>query len=432
MNWGRNVWLCAWVLAMFVACGGTKTKPPDLVAADDFADIRPDESTVIGDTAPLRVDADTETIELDSADGDSFEWSPPPPLEAQLGKPCPGDGDCIDRSGWLMCLKVADFPPFCATSNCVQQGECPEGWGCWLDPTTDPSDPKYICLPTPHELCEPCTMDSECLDTLGRCVEMNEGGGSFCTAACGDDGACPEGYVCQYVTGVDPQPVAQCVPLSGNCQCVHGTCDDGNIDSCIAEHFDPCQDIWYCEEGCCVLHAYGGFECCDTDEDCELCTDVETLGSCPCEQAGAGSCVKNLCVSAKCVEYACYYEDKVGQGDCDDGEECTVESCDPATGECIHTPLADETPCGEGASHACAAGQCQCIPQCEGKECGADGCGGLCGTCDFFQTCEDWHCTPPPPQDCEGKECGDDGYGGNCGECADGCECSPSGICVCG
>lgn len=45
------------------------------------------------------------------------------------------------------------------------------------------------------------------------------------------------------------------------------------------------------------------------------------------------------------------------------GEECTI---DP---EC------------EGDNVVCQAGVCVCIPDCTGRECGADGCGGSCGEC---------------------------------------------------
>ena len=93
-----------------------------------------------------------------------------------------------------------------------------------------------------------------------------------------------------------------------------------------------------------------------------------------------------------------------------------------------------------------------CVPQCEGKACGDDGCGGECGSCPENTYCEEgacaceyvfcenedmapWLCcsegqvcgahgccTP----DCETKECGEDGCGGKCGECA------PGGTCIAG
>ncbi len=71
-----------------------------------------------------------------------------------------------------------------------------------------------------------------------------------------------------------------------------------------------------------------------------------------------------------------------------------------------------------------------CLPDCVGKECGSDGCGGECGkcpevapVCDTSGTCQ-FGCEP----DCEEKECGGDGCDGSCGACEAG-ECV-AGQCV--
>jgi hypothetical protein len=58
-----------------------------------------------------------------------------------------------------------------------------------------------------------------------------------------------------------------------------------------------------------------------------------------------------------------------------------------------------------------------CTPNCAGKECGADGCGGTCGTCGQFQFCNAGTCDVICIPDCAGKECGDNGCGGSCGSC---------------
>ena len=74
------------------------------------------------------------------------------------------------------------------------------------------------------------------------------------------------------------------------------------------------------------------------------------------------------------------------------------------------------------------AGTC-CAPQCEGKQCGDDGCGGDCGSCAENSYCGDddlCHCVPA----CFGLVCGDDGCGGSCGECGDGQLCD-EGTCIC-
>jgi len=69
-----------------------------------------------------------------------------------------------------------------------------------------------------------------------------------------------------------------------------------------------------------------------------------------------------------------------------------------------------------------------CEPECEDKNCGDDGCGGVCGECTGPQDeCQDGLCTCLPH--CEGKECGEDGCGGVCGECAEGNSCNEDGLC---
>jgi hypothetical protein len=57
-----------------------------------------------------------------------------------------------------------------------------------------------------------------------------------------------------------------------------------------------------------------------------------------------------------------------------------------------------------------------CLPLCDGKQCGDDGCGGSCGACAENEACgADGQCMCAPS--CEGKTCGDDGCGGSCGVC---------------
>ncbi len=75
------------------------------------------------------------------------------------------------------------------------------------------------------------------------------------------------------------------------------------------------------------------------------------------------------------------------------------------------------------------------MPNCTGKNCGDDGCGGSCGACTDPQTCSDkGTCettqSDPPHQDppacvptCGKHECGDNGCNGSCGECQSGYEC---------
>jgi len=70
-----------------------------------------------------------------------------------------------------------------------------------------------------------------------------------------------------------------------------------------------------------------------------------------------------------------------------------------------------------------------CVPLCEGKQCGDDGCGSVCGMCTGPQDeCAEGQCICQPV--CAGVECGDDGCGGSCGGCDDGSLCTVGDQCV--
>ena len=76
-----------------------------------------------------------------------------------------------------------------------------------------------------------------------------------------------------------------------------------------------------------------------------------------------------------------------------------------------------------------------CTGTCGGKECGKI-CGVLCGLCTELHGAG-WQCSYAPdytcictPQ-CSGRTCGDDGCGGSCGTCTGGAECdTTSGTCM--
>ena len=173
----------------------------------------------------------------------------------------------------------------------------------------------------------------------------------------------------------------------------------------------------FCNDGICR-------STCESDEDC-----VET-GDEKCNDSGDSVLV---CEEAQpgCRKWK---KDRT----CEDGDEC-VE------GECIAI----------------------CVPQCEGKQCGPDGCGGVCGACDEHYACDvgmciyqpgcgDGACDPELNEDCslceldcgcgcgevceagscvwtacDGRECGSDGCEGNCGECPADEVCFADGTCAC-
>jgi hypothetical protein len=126
-------------------------------------------------------------------------------------------------------------------------------------------------------------------------------------------------------------------------------------------------------------------------------------------------------------------------GNPDDPDDPPPLSCDPpcAEGEACVDRMCQ--PCGFAAcggwccedGEVCGAGGGCCRPDCSGRECGDDGCGGSCGECLGGDDCSPTgHCCVP---DCDGRVCGGDGCGGSCGECDlsefcidDGRACGPS------
>jgi hypothetical protein len=98
--------------------------------------------------------------------------------------------------------------------------------------------------------------------------------------------------------------------------------------------------------------------------------------------------------------------------DCDDGSECTLDTCD--AGACAHVPAADDSVCAGGICCAgvCAAPDCASDAECDdGDSCTSDTCvsGGTCDavcqsdwpTCGLDDGCCGEVCTAETDPDCE-------------------------------
>ena len=133
-----------------------------------------------------------------------------------------------------------------------------------------------------------------------------------------------------------------------------------------------------------------------------------TCGTCPdgydCVDAGYGatSCFsQDECLSMcnerglECGSFSPFWE----------GDDSIICDCGDCHGEDVCLDYGDEE------SYCCT-------PDCEGKDCGDNGCEGSCGECGGEQqACVDNKCICQP--NCDGKDCGPDGCGGACGECAE-------------
>lgn len=126
-----------------------------------------------------------------------------------------------------------------------------------------------------------------------------------------------------------------------------------------------------------------------------LCTvDVETVaGLCPactpdctgkeCGSDGCGGTCGVCPDGIGCEDNACKNIDPCLNLNCDDGDACTNDQCvvDGTNNKASCQNTFDDLLCPE-----------ICTPQCNGRECGPDGCGGVCGICVSGQGCDGGIC----------------------------------------
>lgn len=175
------------------------------------------------------------------------------------------------------------------------------------------------------------------------------------------------------------------------------TADDASTDLPAAsevEGGDPCP-------------GYSGLRsCCAVNDPCGLADDL----ACDCDGAcgwDAADCAARCGADGAC-EPTCPADPDCGapcacdhaRGLCETARPCEAEACacDP---DCVAaTPCAADEACDprcpRGADPDCAGsaddGKSCCVPACEGKACGPDGCGGECGACPSTYGCYDGRC----------------------------------------
>jgi len=149
----------------------------------------------------------------------------------------------------------------------------------------------------------------ECLEVPGCPGVGGNWSGSF---------PCPEGLICVEGMG---------------CTCQYGVCEsnDDLDEVCGGKLLAPCEE-WICVDGCCETEPVS--DCCLMNQDCRDCISLESGDIILCPGVVPEGYVENLCTWDICLQNECENTDKVANGQCDDDDTCTIDGCDPLTGEC--------------------------------------------------------------------------------------------------
>jgi hypothetical protein len=276
--------------------------------------------------------------------------------------PCQENGDC--QSGWC----VEHMGEGVCSQLC--QEECPPGWSCKQVAGTDP-DLVFVCVSRHANLCKPCATGDNCKSVGGAddvCVDYGAEG-SFCGGTCSSAEDCPWGFACAEVGTVDGAVLKQCFAEAGVCPCTPSSvarglwtpcANDNEFGSCAGKRFCTESGLAECDAGFAAAESCNGL-----DDDCDSETDEPSM------------------VGGKYVEL------------CDDGNECTADSCDGEAG-CTQAPLS-EGECKDGdvctVGDHCEGGLCTGSPiLCnDSNSCTDDSCDGL-GGCSFVNNqadCDD-------------------------------------------
>ncbi len=308
------------------------------------------------------------------------EGAPCVPDDSLVG-PCVAGGACAAVECTLVEKDCNDGDPCttdscdAATGDCVNAADVPE---CESECSTDAD-----CAPTG----DPCTANL-CVD--GKCGESTATDGAPC--APGTEAPCIVAGVC----------------ADGACEDVPKNCDDGlecTEDSCDAETGecvnvegpDGCGAEAECSEDADCAEKLGPLVCkvpvCDETNTC-VAAEAEEGAGCEDPSFADNSCI----VGGSCAEGTCVGQEK----NCDDQLDCTTDSCDSGTGQCVHTSESED--CGQECAET---GDCPEGQYCDTKLFGDDLCkpkkidGTSCGDAEECQSAEcggcfvnDWCYTP--------------------------------------
>ena len=353
----------------------------------------------VGPDAPIFGDVPVDTAEVgpggaevaspDSAVDVAPDVKPDAAAEpGAFGYPCQDNSECI--AGFCMQTAAGKV----CSQLCIET--CPSGFSC--NSVQSGNDLIYVCVPRFLRLCDPCSVDADCKNTLlgGTQLCLSYGKeGSFCGAECKADADCPNGYACAGET-LEGKTIGQCKRPSGLCSC-SPSASSAHLQTTCAQTspYGQCTGKRECNSSglsACSASVPGAEACNGLDDDCDGSTD-EDLANAPCNVTnGFGTCLgvtacqagKATCEGQQPAKETCNGLDDdcdgaIDESSCDDGNLCTEDACNVQLGGCLFATVTKA--CDDGdvctGSDTCKDGKClgSKVSCDDGDACTLDTCG---------------------------------------------------------
>jgi len=261
------------------------------------------------------------------------------PVICTASDQCHVAGICNPTTGTCSNPNVADGTNCNDNDLCTQTDSCQSG-------TCTGGNP-IVCTAS-----DQCHEAGTCDSSTGMCSDPISADGK----ACNDDDACTQTDACQSGSCTGSNPVVctasdQCHDI-GTCDSMTGTCSNPALpDGTACNDSDMCTQTDACMAGTCAGAdpvVCAALDQCHVAGTCDpasgVCSDPVAPDGTTCDDGNA--CTSNdACQSGSCTTTAAV--------DCNDNDECTKDTCDPAEG-CQHETGECVAPSPQGGGCDCA------------------------------------------------------------------------------